>query len=729
MPNFNTYPDEITEYIKPENITLLTAYINQALATTTENITGMYLHNMQVINIMQAKYGIIADGSTDNTAGMLLALADSYASGWPLYAPAGQYKVDTALAIPGETVKIFGDGIGRTVFIGSSPTAVPNDFMTFTDAGFDGTQELIVRGCDFTNFNSVFTGDQHLNWLDIEQNSFYNNREYAAYWIRAADAPNSRINYINTSKNRIKDTWGFLMGCRIGAAVGESNAMENVQRVGYAASTTVNCVGIQFGDTNDVAIADGQDEMKNISVRYNVMKGVVGTSTDGQNATNGIVVVGDGWDISHNIIAGVNAVNLTDCECIYTKAKNGSMTRNLMVGCANVGSGMLTVKGGPSSQTLEPQSYNNDIDGNVLVATATLTSEIGIGINAPHEIRVTNNTISGPFTKTAITVYESANDIQIEDNKGKSLSCEQFIHFDGVPEASDVSVKRNRVQGMLGTDEAGGQGICSFMYLRALTVGPVDIAVEDNTFKPNCTNANAGTCTFFRYAGPPNTGIRDLRVNKGNTFDLLDVGSNNIYFVELSDVADGEYQGLVVENNDVLDRGSSGGVDSWVRIANDNNTWRHWRKIPESVIENCRINGVLAEMKAPLSRTPNIATVKIRMSDLVVGQNETLPLFRNSKLHHAIPYINGTATSATSSATLEIRIDDSPGTGGTQVVAPIAVGAMPSNGYLTSLLTWGGETRQFGSTANPVKIYLNVGAEVFTGNADVYVDLFYGELS
>jgi len=136
-------------------------------------------------------YGVTGNGTTDDRAGIILALADAIALRRGLFFPAGRYRISKYIDVAhARGLRIYGDG-GATIIYASDDTNVVSDSVANSNA--KARSAFLLRYCtDTTFYNLSLEGGQATDILTV-------NVGYGVYATRCH----------NTQVIRWRQRWGY----------------------------------------------------------------------------------------------------------------------------------------------------------------------------------------------------------------------------------------------------------------------------------------------------------------------------------------------------------------------------------------------------------------------------------------------------------------------------------------------------------------------------------------
>jgi hypothetical protein len=379
-------------------------------------------------------YGTTGDGVADDTSAVSDALAALVAAGGGvLYFPAGTYLLSTwtayAVTVP---IKIMGEAKALVTIkgpdtstnfleIGGSMEAVDATFERWQYALHLDTTTAVtiertrVAGCRFESCDGALYEDSPVASRTLEFAEFIDS-DVDDYFDGVALL--SACDHVNVSNNK------FTNGRRR---------------------------GIQIGD-NDQSIT-----RKNMHANNNTIDGIDGGA---QSETQGIILLGERVEILGNIIKDVDNNDGTDLEGIYTKARYGTISNNVLID-AGRGQAAINIKG--NVPTDDPQtSYFGDTgtcQGNVIAFTDAYdalgdtrgiyiqndwwsvtdnvirdvgTTGIRIATNDMDSIRIENNYI---YCRDGVT-----DGIRFASTTGGSINKDHIVCRNNVIQIDDASV-------------------------------------------------------------------------------------------------------------------------------------------------------------------------------------------------------------------------------------------------------------------------------------------------
>lgn len=323
-----------------------------------------------------------------------LVTAINQAAGKPVMIPAGTYSMAGIEALSStitQDINIVGAGTVILTAVGEK-FLIPNGKsvtmkgLTFSDFLYPVylryAHPLVhIEGCNFTGANrTVYGHPWSLNETDIV----------------------TRLELINNTLTNVSN--GFDIKAKIGSALVTGN---NIKGVSYPSWT----YGINIGDhdnSDDVPPVGGvipgsldtyQDESGNYIITNNYVEDVHSSTTDTSDngpTTNGIVATGNTVVISGNTVRNMHSPNLNDCEGIYTKAYNITISGNTLVDTAQH-SAQIIAKGWNRTDTRAPRAHMNVIANNTILSTTTDADRNWYGIQTygSTEYNISHNIISG----------------------------------------------------------------------------------------------------------------------------------------------------------------------------------------------------------------------------------------------------------------------------------------------------------------------------------------------
>jgi hypothetical protein len=512
-------------------------YYDSSDVTSADN-TGTILvtsDGKRIKRIIQDKinmswFGVVGDGTTDDSSNVLKALRASELLKKILFVKKGTYNIASWTDQEFSYVNIQGENKYNCVFVGALLNSSRVKFLSLGTSS-----ELTTRGISIQGFDRCYYSEKHVTSVIISDCYFKNNR-YATYFANSITVyPNSIIDYISVSDNVIDTSSGFEMRCGVlNGATFTNNKFTNVTRnATYYPMITgqgVPLFAIAVGDGDDVSTSLGQNLNNRIVITgntINTMHNPTYQEIGGFFTTNALAAYGRKVIISNNVVSNLTTNGVTDCEAIYTKAVEAIISNNILTNCGTIdnASGVIAIKG----------VSDLDINGNP--------------INKPKSkyIKVYGNIISNDpvnFPSYCGIFTFGGQNIEIYDNRitnqgqigqsGSGIAIQGSSSLSGVLE---INIHDNII-----SDIYGEHAIVSTPNF----VKKLDI---NNNIISNIFGKNSSTQTTIIRVRSTSTVIENLNI-KGNKFyqDILDpVNILSIKFIETQPTTTSNY--LNIEDN------------------------------------------------------------------------------------------------------------------------------------------------------------------------------------
>lgn len=728
---------------------------------------------LDAVNVKE--YGAKGDNTHDDTQAFMAALAVCETSHLPMKIPAGTYRLTTWTTRISTWIVLVGDGLGVTTIRG--PKVVGTHFAKMTSGGvFD------VEGVCFQNFDNVGYSEESVDTVRIVECKALHNRSYFYRQADVTDYPLSSTGRAILNNNEVELCAGFMMSGRLpNGGVAFGNVMKDVKR-----DTTVwtsdlplwQTVGISFGDTDNNASIISQAYVGKVNVFGNIIDGMYNTSTSAEfNTTKAIQVTGISAVITGNMIRGLDAVDTVAIEAIYCKAKNYTISDNVVIDGTR-GNTCIAVKG-----TLDddgPMQKDGLISGNVVIAKDQVNSS-GISVFNGGRFDILNNIISG-MGGSSIQIYGDPYDSRIEGNHiydNGGISAIALL----VGSLSNVRIRDNQIDGMLATSgdmrpirvsanprqlstihvDNGGAGYPNSGSLTISGGGGTATgqytAVDGVIISAICNESNAlftsvptiianGSGSGAVLTGVLSTGkINDLSI-KGNAIKWSPkstLSSACAIYVQSDSSETASCGGIVINDNSARADSFATAADirgvnlysaaaGWLRDAEINGL-RLWGPDPAAIkavsvngnaslytqganydsldIKNVMVNGARRRVLSKAQVDETRATFVIALTGAAVGA-KLLGYIPNSVLvTKAMIFVNGAPTSATSAANIAFSL----GYAGTKgILANTLVTAFTANTFKSG--TPDGQPAnaiRASASAGKVPVYLDVATEALTG--------------
>lgn len=338
-------------------------------------------------------FGAIGDGTTDDSAAILLAL--TAANGEPVLVPDGSvFRIDT-LGNTTLTVSVHLYG-GGTLDGGNAATS-----------GFkfgNGIGHVRSHGITYQNIDAP---------------------------VMSASATTNTIGEVTFEGNTITDCQnGLFFLCVAENVICSRNRVRNLEHNNDVAA-------FWFGNGTYAS----QDAMEKFIISENEITSVASTVA-GEEA-HAVILYGREAVVTGNIIESVSNPNGANCEAIYTKCRFVQIANNVLTDCSGLSSqnsANIAIKGSVRSSTSSSQGFGVSVTNNLLYSSSGAVAGIRV---EQEDVIVSGNYLEGFGGSAIYTASGTFNNVQINDNTIRNHRGAIAIQSQHI--GSGFSIARNRI--------------------------------------------------------------------------------------------------------------------------------------------------------------------------------------------------------------------------------------------------------------------------------------------
>lgn len=415
----------------------------------------------KLVGITPEMYGAKGDGVTDDTVAFRLAMDAAEQNQVTLYLP-NRYNLATWTTRNSTFVQLRGAGKFSTRITG--PKIVGTHFVNMLGGTYD------VKGVEFQKFDHVYYSEATVDFHRTEDCKAKWCRGYLSRQADITDFPNSSIGLSVFSNNDVEKQGGAMLHGGISkGAIAANNRCVSVGRdlAVWPGDPMFQTFGISHGDTDNNAASVAQMLTRDVVVVGNIINGVYNATPAGTfNTTNGIQVSAVNAVISGNNISGGDAADRSNCEPIYCKAQNYSISDN-PINDWKTTSCLIAVKG--TRWPAGPQQKNSIVARNPMSSSDGLCTN-AIVLFAGGYCDVMQNPIDG-MAGVSITVLGDPIQVRIKDNAIRNNGGRDAILF-ACGSITDCEESGNTIDGMAASTGALTpiRAVCNSRQISDITV-------------------------------------------------------------------------------------------------------------------------------------------------------------------------------------------------------------------------------------------------------------------
>lgn len=461
-----------------------------------EAVFGVDLANpgTTFIDVTNAAYGAVGDGTTDDAAaiGLAITAATALTPNGAIYFPPGEYLIESSIAITSDLVML---GFGAAII---SAADVDSPFSVNGDVDY-----IRVDGITFQEFGG---------------NTF------------EADVITRTIGEFVFTKSVITASdSGIWLNCKVTNVI-----VSNSKFTSLASAGSIYGVGIGTNTYTD------QDNMGKYIVSGNHFEDLISTGASAES--HAVILYGRQCVITDNVIDTVSNGSGNGAEAIYTKCRFGTIANNTIINGTSTGQAAINIKGSNRGSTSSPQGFAMTVANNSLYATTGATDGINVETG---DVLVTNNYLEG-FGSNAICVGSVAGDnISLVGNMIREHRGAVAITT-GLTGNTNCIIKDNCIYGLLASQATATEAWGILARISGTSTTAQDIWIDGNyVFDDDTSSATSSI-----------RGI-EVDCDATNTLSRVTITNNKVYINNADDTEygimvtnDGTFTTLFVSGND-----------------------------------------------------------------------------------------------------------------------------------------------------------------------------------